>query len=748
MSRVIAHSLPNAPESEWEVMHEHEERVATFCSSFLKRLHPRLEAWGDLLGRWHDLGKYSSEFQDYIRNANAGDATSETRPGRVDHSTAGAQHAFKVLAQPMRDVFAYAIAGHHAGLADRVSSTGQKSSGLNDRLNKPVKDWSAAPSEMLKSPHLEFPFELLSKESTERCGFQLSLLCRMVFSALCDADFLATEQFMSPVLANIRRAGDAYAIGDLSKRLDAFLARFDSLGDSEVNRCRAEVLASARAAANQPRGMFSLTVPTGGGKTFSLLSFALRHAKQHKMPGVIYAIPFTSIIEQTADKFREVFEPLGPGVVLEHHSNLDPEDESRVARLATQNWDAPLVITTNVQFFESLFANRTSRCRKLHRIAGSVIVFDEIQTLPVKFLKPCLAVIRELVEMFGCTIVLCTATQPAIQYREDFRIGLRKVNEIIDHPASLYERMKRVRAKHLGSIDDSALAKKIARSDQALCIVNTRSHASALYAEICKEVDEHEVFHLSTFMCAAHRKAAFDQIKERLKANLPCRVVSTQLIEAGVDIDFPVVFRALAGLDSIAQAAGRCNREGRHESGSVYLFEPAGRRLFGFLNATAQIAKEIIPLYEDLLSLEAVEHYFRLHYWNQTDKWDEASIMQMFADPANLTFQFRTAAEQFRFIVSEARCVFIPWSDQGKQFEALIRSAAFGDNPHFRRDVLRRAQRFVIPVYENVFNAMVGSDIELMNSEMGILLNMNMYSDRIGLELDMRGHHEPESLIV
>ena len=329
------------------------------------------------------------------------------------------------------------------------------------------------------------------------------------------------------------------------------------------------------------------------------------------MGRVIYAIPFTSIIEQTADVFRGVFSELGVDAVLEHHSNLDPEQESRVARLATQNWDSPIVVTTNVQLLESLYASRTSKCRKLHRVAGSVIIFDEVQTLPIKYLEPCLAVIRELVDMFACSVVLCTATQPAITRREEFPIGLSNVREIIDRPAELYRRMRRVKVERLGFQSDESIAERIANYRQSLCIVNTRPHALALFELVRAQSTPNSTFHLSTFMCAVHRKRVLDRVRKRLCEGKPCRVISTQLIEAGVDIDFPIVFRALTGLDSIAQAAGRCNREGLLERGNVFVFVPASRKLLGYLKSVAQTAGEVMPLYNDVLSLDAIEHYFR-----------------------------------------------------------------------------------------------------------------------------------------
>ncbi|MFK8112281.1 MAG: CRISPR-associated helicase Cas3' [Rubripirellula sp.] len=733
-------------------MREHEEQVAILCSQFLHRIHPDLAAWGDLLGRWHDIGKYSREFQEYLSSSNDPESTSETKSRRINHSSAGAQLAYSCLPNGIRDMFAYVTAGHHAGLADRVSATGQKRSGLDERLKANIPEWkSLAPPELLSPPALILPKVQLCLDNSRRCGFQLSLICRLLFSALCDADFLATEQFMSPSMSKEREHRPEPSMEDLRLRLGAYLERFDSSNPSEVNRCRQEVRNASLNASRLVPGLFSFTVPTGGGKTLSSLSFALNHAVIHGKHRVIYAIPFTSIIDQTAKQFRQVF---GDDVVLEHHSNTDPETESRIARLVSQNWDSRLVVTTNVQFFESLFANRTSRCRKLHRIANSVIVLDEVQTLPVELLAPCLSALRELVDLCGCTIVLCTATQPAIKLSDAFPIGLQNVTEIIPDPPKLYERMRRVSAVQLGKVDDVEIAHRIASESQTLCIVNTRAHASDLFSAV-KELTSEEcptdvnVFHLSTFMCAAHRSSTFTAIRNRLtdKTNPACRVISTQLIEAGVDIDFPVVFRALSGLDSIAQAAGRCNREGKLDKGLLYLFEPAGRSLRGYLRSTAETAQEVVPLYDDPLSLEAVEHYFRLHYWNQNDQWDAKEILSLFADPRKLTFQFRSAAERFRFIEDNSQSVFVPWSAEGVKIESQIRCSAFAIDPKVRRAVLRRAQRFMVPVFDNVFRSLLGSDIEMLHESVAILANMSLYSEELGFDSSKHGYIEPESAI-
>ncbi len=554
-----AHSLENESPDKWETMAEHEERVAKLCGKFLERIHSDLAPWGDLLGRWHDLGKYSKAFQDYLLRSNDFNASCEGIGKRVDHSSAGAQHANNALPKGISRLFAYAIAGHHSGLADAHSTTGITSSGLNERLRKPIEPIQhLLPKEVLEAPTLSIPDLAFDTSNTGRLAFQTSAFCRFLFSSLCDADFLATERFMSPKQFRQRPAAKRRDLANMQMELNKFLNDLNKAQKaSDVNGHRAEILYAARSAATHPPGFHSFTVPTGGGKTLASLSFGLAHALNHDLARVIYAIPYTSIIEQTADVFRNVFSS-DPNRVLEHHSNVDPENESLVSRLASQNWDAPLVVTTNVQFFESLFANRTSHCRKLHRIAKSVIILDEAQMIPVDYLQPCLEMLRTLVDLFGCTIVLCTATQPAIGKRNDFQIGLPKVMEIIPDPRQLYSDMRRVDVKLIGEKSNREVVELIANEGSSLCIVNTKKHALDLFELISKEFPRDQLFHLSTNMCAAHRKSKLDSIRARLNGEkkLPCTVVSTQLIEAGVDVDFPVVFRALSGLDSIAQAAG------------------------------------------------------------------------------------------------------------------------------------------------------------------------------------------------
>ncbi len=563
--RFFAHSVAGAPDTgAWELLCIHLAEVSRLAASFAATF--AAENWGLLAGLWHDIGKYAERFQDYLLTANGLEAHIEQK-SRVDHSTAGAQHAAKSIPVWGR-LLAYVIAGHHAGLADATGSAAS----LADRLVKPIDDYSAAPREKLETD-LQLGRPRLNFESDrDVAGFQLAFFTRMLFSCLVDADFLATEQFMSPQRAAARPT-DAHSFAAMQSALNQELRRLsDQPTDPSrdvVARCRQQVLAACREAAAAAPGLFSLTVPTGGGKTLSSLAFAIDHALQHGKRRLVYAIPFTSIIEQTARDFRGVFEALGDDIVIEHHSNLDPEDPERQSfhsRLAAENWDAPLVVTTNVQLFESLFAANTSRCRKLHNLVNSVIILDEAQTLPVDRLRPCLAVLEELVRNYGCTVVLCTATQPAVG-REDLAIGLANVREIIPNREQLYVDMKRVTVRQLGQLADDELIARLAEHDQFLTIVNTRGHAAKLYQGFAEREGDHDgTYHLSTLMCGEHRADVIKAIRQRLEHQQPCRVISTQLIEAGVDLDFPVVYRAMTGIDSIAQAAGRCNREGRRDS--------------------------------------------------------------------------------------------------------------------------------------------------------------------------------------
>ncbi|MHB9095642.1 MAG: CRISPR-associated helicase Cas3', partial [Eubacteriales bacterium] len=452
--------------------------------------------------------------------------------------------------------------------------------------------------------------------------------------------------------------------------------------------------------------LFTLTVPTGGGKTLSSLSFALNHALRYGKERVIYVIPYTSIIEQNAAVFRDV---LGGENVLEHHSNFaypregQAETEAEYAagmgekmKLSAENWDMPIIATTNVQFFESLFAARSSKCRKLHNIANSVIIIDEAQMIPTGFLKPCLNAVVELAANYNSTVVLCTATQPAI--KKILPEGISPV-EIIDDPAGLYMSFKRVQVSNIGSVSDDELAERMKGNDQVLCIVNSKKHARLLYEKISGQ----GTFHLSTRMCPEHRTKVLETIKKRLKEGQACRVVSTQLIEAGVDIDFPVVYRSLAGIDSIAQSAGRCNREGLRQAGQVYVFWPEKHGMpRGWLSRTASLGGMIFERYEDPLGLEGVKEYFSSLYDVDAAELDKEGILPDIKEQEKqLRFPFRTIAEKFKLIDDNTSTVVIPWDQNCRN---TLLEAGYSQFPGA---YARRLQRYGVGVYEKEFNELL-----------------------------------------
>ncbi|MBU4365517.1 MAG: hypothetical protein L6437_00755 [Kiritimatiellae bacterium] len=461
----------------------------------------------------------------------------------------------------------------------------------------------------------------------------------------------------------------------------------------------------------------------------------MKHALRHHLDRIIYVVPFTSIIEQNAGVFRE---HLGKDAVLEHHCNVDPDKETVASRLASENWDAPLIVTTSVQFYDSLFANKPSRCRKLHRLARSVIILDEAQTLPVEYLRPCLRALDELVRNYDSTVVLCTATQPEIKERPDFEIGLKHVREITPNPEKLYNALKRVRVENIGQQTDSEIRERLQREDRVLCIVNTTKHARLLFEALGRSGDH---FHLSARMCPAHRAARLKQIRDRVKVGEVCRVVSTQVVEAGVDLSFPVVYRAMAGLDSIAQAAGRCNRNGElSDLGRVYVFQTEHISANRYFADTANCATQVMELYPNPLDLCANEHFFRLYYWDQKARWDAKHILDNFhlvqdrAFPFN--FGFAKTANDFQLIDDAGFCsVIVPWGNEGRALCERLRKL-----PEPNREILRQAQRYIVQVHRRGWNTHVALDIKLVYDNLGILMSPEThYSEDTGLNLESEG---------
>jgi len=685
MSRkYYAHSLEGRPPSEWQPLEEHLKNVADLAKHFAEDFGAG--DWAYLAGLWHDIGKYSMDFQSRLHALGEVDATAETKARRVDHSTAGSQYIFKSLQiKGQKDagkMLAYTIAGHHAGLPDGKSN---EASCLTARLDKHVPDVSSCLEHTRNIPEpCKLPFHL----DRERVCFQVPFFIRMIFSCLVDADFLDTERFVDEKKWALRMGYPT--LKDLWGKLSDALTQLASrVPASDLNKHRGDILKRCLEAADWDPGLFSLTVPTGGGKTLSSLAFALKHALKYRMKRIIYVIPFTSIIEQNADVFRDI---LGEGSVLEHHSNYDPKEEDRLSRLASENWDAPIVVTTSVQFFESMFSSKPSHCRKLHNISNSVVILDEAQMLPVDLLKPSLEVLRELTSSYRTTVVLCTATQPALSKTEIFREGLERVREIVADPVKLYMALKRVSTNEMGLVSDDQLVERLKQYRQVLCIVNTRRHARVLYEGL---QEKEAAYHLSGLMCPHHRTKNLNNIRQALRGGETCRVISTQLVEAGVDIDFPVVFRAAAGVDSLAQAAGRCNREGvLPDGGQVFFFTPEAGLPPGYLRQTAQTAESVMRHHEDPLSLEAVYEYFGSLYWLRGDKLDAYQILKDLLEGARHgDFPFRAVAQKYRIIKDMMEPLIIPWNDEARGIiHELNTHLSLGFLPEGPRDIPYRSR--------------------------------------------------------
>ncbi|HIL88789.1 MAG TPA: CRISPR-associated helicase Cas3', partial [Deltaproteobacteria bacterium] len=642
--------------------------------------------WAFLAGLWHDLGKYHDAFQRRIRTESGYDpeAHLEGQSNRVNHSTAGALHALEKLGK-MGQVLTYCIAGHHAGLANWDGNEAHR--GLSERLEQ---EKHLLP-ETLKADIPDTILEASPPQSRPPKGADVAFWIRMLFSCLVDADFLDTERFMDE--EKFQKRSVYPALKDLLPVFEQYMTDtvLAQAKDTSVNRIRREVLEQCHKAAEQEPGFFSLTVPTGGGKTLSSLAFALRHAVEYKKQRIIYVIPYTSIIEQTVDEFRKIF----GDTVLEHHSNLDSKKETAHSRLAAENWDAPLIVTTSVQFFESLYANRTSRCRKLYNLVNSVVILDEAQLLPPDFLDPCLHSLRELKNHYGASIVLCTATQPALEPRSGFDFDFKglgeKPKEIVADPQQLQQRLRRVRFRIPADLNQPTsweeLAEELSQHEQVLCIVNkARTDCRELHALMSEGT-----LHLSGLMCGQHRSDKISEIKQRLKNKEPVRVISTQLVEAGVDVDFPVVYRALAGLDSVAQAAGRCNREGElPRLGEVVVFVPPSKPPIS-LRAATDLGKECLQTApDDPLGLKGFTYYFEQLYWRKS--LDTQQILSLHLMPnSEWAFAFRSATEKFRLIPDDTEALLVSYKNDNLLKQLKPEKAD--------RRLLRKLQRYTVNVY-------------------------------------------------
>ena len=676
LKKYYAHSLEGKSPSEWQPLGEHLENVAKKAEKCAAKFQSADWAWN---AAWlHDLGKAADEFQAYLLRENSLDDSEYdgTGHGRVNHSSAGAAFAEEILGPIIGVINAYLAAGHHAGLPDFYSSdTGRAA--LQVRLEEGKENLSrirSAAEEIGKQLQMDIKLPSFVKP----CNFHFWV--RMLFSCLVDADFLDTEEFMNPEEATAR--GRYPPLTELKGLFDIHMHKMVSESSATpVNAARQEVLDACKDAAKQEPGLFSLTVPTGGGKTLSGMAFALDHAVRYGKSRIIYVIPYTSIIEQTAKILADIF---GIENVVEHHSNLDPDKETQRSRLAAENWDAPVIVTTNVQFFESLYAAKSSRCRKLHNIINSVVILDEAQLLPPELLDPCVEVMNQLVRHYDVTMVLATATQPALS-------TLDLPREIIPNPAALYERLKRTEIILPSNINNFTqwedAAGRLQQHNQVLCVVNTRRDCYDLY-----KLMPHGTIHLSALMCGEHRSEAIQEIKQRLKVGLTTRLTSTQIVEAGVDMDFPVVYRALAGLDSIAQAGGRCNREGKLNAegrlGEVHVFVPPKPAPRGLLLKGENTTRELFSLPDfNPQNPDEFTRYFNLFYSKVNDtgsrfkEWLQKDIPRV---------HFRTAGNEFKLIDDQAQqSVFVNFGDSGKWLDELRRIGP-------KRQNMRKLQRYSV----------------------------------------------------
>ncbi len=760
-----AHTGTRTDRGDWQPLKDHLEQVA--CLAEAKASVFGGGKWANLIGLLHDLGKYSREFQNRLHGSNV----------KADHATAGAKlvihHMHEIMGPEwgtLAKLMAFAIAGHHTGLANGIDE-GQGRSTLKQRLGldfgEDIPELDPLWREEIALPlGLTAPKLKLHQPVTKYSNFSAAFFTRMLFSCLIDADRIDTENHARHT-EGLQRLKSVYpAVDVLQGQIGRYLDQLSVTAlATEVNVLRQHILLHACSRASLAPGFFSLTVPTGGGKTLTSLAFGLEHASKHQLRRLIYVVPFTSIIEQTAEVFRKA---LGEhqGAVIEHHSAFDrdklPSDlekpsASRKAeyrdklRLAMESWDSPIVVTTAVQFFESLFSDRPSQCRKLHNIANSVIVLDEAQTLPLKLLRPVMAAIDELVLNYNCSVVLCTATQPALKESDNFHNGFKEVREIAPDPDALFTKLRRAQVKSLGPQTDEQLVVQLRARDQVLMIVNNRRHARVLFDAIGLEPG---AYHLTTAMCAEHRSRKLAEIRQRLLDGLPCRLIATSLIEAGVDVDFPAVFRAEAGLDSIAQAAGRCNREGRRplKSSEVFVFQTPEWEAPPELAQLAAPMRSILRNHVgDVLAPAALKSYFQQVYNDRGPELDGQGILKMHRETTHFDYPFQNIAKAFRMIDSHMLPIIVPFDETASDNLDLLRrlpESMSVSGPS------RKLQRYVVQVPERAFGHLVKlgavSPIspERFGGQFYELVAQSLYSDSAGLNFSDTASLTAEALVI
>lgn len=685
---------------------EHCENVAKLAKEFAEPF-----GGGDIAysaGMLHDIGKYSDAFQRRIHGSNE----------ETDHSTAGTQVAWNTNTGAGA-ISAFCIGGHHAGLPDLGAKVDDASDGtLQGKLRRTADPFDDYKNEI----NVNMP-TVPSWVAKDKYTFYF--FTKMIFSSLVDADFLDTEAYMSNGSVD-RNNGES--LSRLLNSLNEYVAPWSN-PTSELNKKRSEIFNAALSKSENDKGLFTLTAPTGGGKTVTSVGFALNHALTHGMDRIIYVIPYMSIIDQTQRTFERVF---GEKNVVAHCSAIEyPTDVKGDNRyLATENWDAPVVLTTAVQFFESMYSNRPGKCRKLHNIGNSVIVFDEVQTLPAHLIRPCVLAITQLVQHYGCTAVLCTATQPALNqiiksngFAPDLPITELCPDELFSDPV-----FKRVNYKQDGKLTNNELETRLSSENQVLCVVNTRKQAKDVFNLLPMDGR----FHLSTWMTPHHRRQVLDLIHDRLEKGETCRVVSTSLIEAGVDIDFPTVYKSLSGLDSILQAGGRCNREGKRvfDESTVHVFE-AEEKTPKEIAQNCTATQRAMSKKADFESKEAVSSYFSflLYTLNGQLALDQKRIL----DKMN-HYEFEKIATEFKMIEGEGYVIYIPTPESEPLLDKLKNVSA----PKEYRWLMKKLSNYAVNAYEQQFQKLLECGaIEKIAENVAVLKNKSMYSAETGLRFDI-----------
>lgn len=700
-----------------QTIDEHNKNVAMLSSNFASKFNQGLYCY--LSGLYHDIGKTSDEFGNRIINNGR----------KCDHSSAGLQFIYDKN-NPITKIIGHLICSHHSGLLNSDNKYSYSEKSLYGRLNKHIPNYiRPKPNpDILNKLSLEF-----SNTKPENLnGFYFFQLIHMLFSCLVDADYIDTESFMNQCNRNSNNIITSKLLCTANNYINKF-----GIPTNEINILRTNVLNDCISFSKNKRGFYTQRVPTGGGKTISSLLFSLNHAINNNMDRIIYVIPYTSIIEQNAKVFEDI---VGSKHVLQHHCNYDftEDDIENNKNLYIENWDSEIIVTTNVQFFESLFSNRTSKNRKLHNIANSVIIFDEAQMLPVNYLLPCLNSLEELVNNYNCSVVLSSATQPHLdKYLKTKPIEIVKNQDVLD------EKFKRTNIKFIGekTIDDICL--ELQRTKQSLIIVNTKRHAEDLFYILNNNVD---TYYLSTNLCPIHISNIIKEIKYRLKNNLECTVISTRLIEAGVDIDFPVVYRSLCGIDSIIQSAGRCNREGKLTDmngnlvkGNVYVFIPEREYVKSTPKETlhqASITLEVIDLFDDITNKEATDTYFNKLY--SSSNLDEKNILKRINNGFNLNtndiesllnYQFEDISNDFKLLEDETIPIYIPYDDEAVHLINILNNKCESRNIH------KKLQQYSVNVYKNKYIDLVEKGIvNDYNYIYGIMNDIRYYDSKVGIK--------------